>query len=708
MTSMKNLTRESETEHDLQINRRDFCRLMGGGLLVALVLPGKAPAQRAGRAGNGTAVPDAISAWIHIDGDGRITAFTGKMEGGQGSRTELAQVVAEELRVPFDSVQMVMGDTLLTPYDRGTFGSQTTPVMVPQLRRAAAAAREALIDLAAESWKVDRGKIQVQDGKVTDDSGKHSAKFAELTRGTALTRTIDASQPLTPVDKWTVAGKPIANANGTAIVTGTHKYPSDLRPEGMLYGHVLRAQSFGARLVSLDSSPASKPGIVIVHDGEFVGAAAPTHAEAFDAITELKPKWTTTPQPSQSGLFAYLKAHPAQERGFGGSSEDKAGDLAQGLAAAKTKLQASYTVAYIAHAPLETRAAVADWKDGKLTVWVGTQRPFGVRDELAQAFSLPPENVHVLTPDMGSGYGGKHSGDAAIEAARLAKAAGKPVKLVWSREEEFTWAYFRPAGVIDVSSGVDADGRLTAWDFQNWNSGGAGLGTPYEVANRSTAFHPTASPLRQGSYRALAATANNFARESHMDELAHAAGIDPVEFRIRNLKDDRLKAVLQAAAKEFGWSDRKKQKDRGYGIACAFEKGGRIATAVEMQTGDDPEQTKVVRAVTAFEAGAVINPDNIRNQIEGALIMGIGGALFESIQFEDGKILNAAFSKYRVPRFADVPRLVTIVLDRKDQPSAGAGECSILAVAPAIASAIFDATGKRFRDLPLLGPQASG
>src|SRR5439155_16248499 len=309
----------------------------------------------------------------------------------------------------------------------------------------------------------------------------------------------------------------------------------------------------------------------------------------------------------------------------------------------------------IAHAPLEPRAALAEWKDDKLTVWTGTQRPFGVRGELARAFKIPEDRIRVIVPDMGSGYGGKHTGEAALEAAQLAKAAGKPVKVVWTREEEFTWAYFRPAGVIEVTSGVRKDGTITAWEFHNYNSGGSAINPLYDIPHQRIAFHSSNSPLKQGSYRALAATANHFARESHMDELAHAVQMDPLEFRLKNLKDARLRAVLEAAAGQFGWGKAKPAAGHGFGIAGGSEKGSYVATCAEVSADRSSGQVQVVRLVTAFECGAVLNPDHLKNQVEGAVVMGLGGALFEAIRFADGKILNASFSRYRVPRFSDVP-----------------------------------------------------
>src|SRR5262249_26967954 len=283
-----------------------------------------------------------------------------------------------------------------------------------------------------------------------------------------------------------------------------------------------------------------------------------------------------------------------------------------------------------------------------------------------------------------------------VESARLAKAAGKPVKLVWTREEEFTWAYFRPAGLIEVKAGVKKDGTLTAWEFHNYNSGGSALATPYEVTNKRVEFHGADTPLRQGSYRALAATANHFARESHMDDLAHAIQMDPLEFRLKNLKDARLRDVLQAAAKHFGWG-KKAEAGRGFGIAGGTEKGSYVAACAEVAADAATGKVKVVRVVTAFECGAILNPDHLKNQIEGGTIMAIGGALFEAIRFADGKILNPRSSDYRVPRFADTPLLETVLLDRKDLPSAGAGETPLVALAPAVGNAIFAATGIRPR-----------
>ncbi len=682
-----------------EVERRDFFKFLGGGLILLLVLDPDAGAQESGRAQRGDARPPEISAWLHIGEDGAVTVYTGKAEMGQNIRTSLAQAVAQELHTPVSSIHLVMADTALTPYDLGTFGSRTTPTMAPQLRKVGAAAREALIGLAAEKWKVERGSIAVADGKVKSAANGLSAGFGELTQGRQIMSTVNGAA-LTPAEKWTTAGSSVTKVNARDIVTGAHRYASDISRPGMLIGRVLRPPTVDGKLVSMDASRLNGvSGVVTVRDGDFAGVAAEDELAAATALAAISSKWRRdTAQPSDKNIFAYLKTH-VQPSARSNSGD---GSVEQALASADHKLDAAYTVAYIAHTPLEPRAAVAEWNDGKLTVWTGTQRPFGVRSELAEAFGMKEDLVRVIVPDTGSGYGGKHTGEVAIEAARLAKAANKPVKVIWTREEEFAWAYFRPAGVIDIRSGITRDGLLIAWEFHNYNSGPSGIGTPYEVPSRRIEFHATDSPLRQGSYRGLAATANHFARESHMDDLAQAAGLDPLEFRLKNLKDARLRAVLQAAAERFEWARMKSTPARGYGLACGVEKGGYVASCAEVSIAQPGGKVKIERVVTSFECGAIVNPEHLKNQVEGSVIMGIGGALFEAIRFEDGKILNGKLSQYRVPRFSDAPTLETVLLNRKDLPSAGAGETPIVALAPAVGNAIFHATGRRIRQLPMV------
>jgi len=688
------------------LDRREFFKFLGAGVLVVSVLKPAMIAQESGGASRRRGdLPKEIDAWLHIGENGKVTVYTGKVEMGQNIRTSLSQAVAEELHVPIERIQMVMGDTQLTPFDMGTFGSRTTPTMNLQLRKVAAAAREMLIGLAAAQWQVDRHHLVAIEGKVTDPQSikkNRSVEYAALTKGQELTQTVTAETPLIPATHWKVAGQSALKVDGRDFVTGRHRYPSDQKLPNMLYGKVSRPTSFNATLVSVDTQKAGQMGATVVHDGNFVGVAAASSELAASAVAAIQAEWKSDAQPSNKELYDYLRKNTGEGKDpTGDGDRHDAGNVDQALGAADHRLQQTYTVAYIAHTPLEPRAALAKWDGDNLTVWTGTQRPFGVRGQLAEAFRIPEDRVRVLMPDTGSGYGGKHTGETAIEAARLARAAKRPVKVVWTREEEFTWAYFRPAGVIDVTSGVRSDGTITAWEFHNYNSGSAGIRTYYEIPNQRIVFHATNSPLRQGSYRALAATANHFARESHMDEMAQAVKMDPLEFRLKNLKDERLRAVFEAAAKQFGWG-KSKSAGQGFGMGGGYEKLGNIATFAEVNVDRKSGEVKVVRVVSAFECGAIVNPDNLRNQIEGSNVQGLGGALFEAIEFENGKILNGRMSEYRVPRFSDVPVLETILLDRKDLPSAGAGECPMVGLAPAIANAIFDATGVRLRALPLV------
>jgi len=453
-------------------------------------------------------------------------------------------------------------------------------------------------------------------------------------------------------------------------------------------------------LRSADTAPAEAlSGVSVVREGDFIAVVAPSGAAARRAVGAIDAVWDRTPQPGSGDLAGYLRSHPVDGEGFSAVFRHEEGDVDAALAAGAVRLAEHYTTAYIAHVPLEPRSAVAAWRDGQLTIWTGTSTPFRARRELAQALGVAEPRVHVIVPDYGGGFGGKHGSTVALEAARLSRATGRPVKVQWNRHEEFHWGYLRPAALIDVSSSADSSGGLTGWSHVNINSGAVGIRTPYRVPNQRIVFQPADSPLPQGSYRALAATANHFARESHLDELAHRLGTDPLEFRLRHLDDGRLADVFRAAADRIGWADPPRDRT-GIGIAGGIEKGGRVATAAQVRVDHDGT-LHVNRLVTAFDCGAVVNPDNLANQIEGAVMMGLGGALFEAIDFADGQIRNASLSQYRVPRLPDLPEVDVVLIDQPGQPSAGGGETPIIAVAPAIANAIFSACGVRLRAMPL-------
>ncbi|HEY7119274.1 MAG TPA: molybdopterin cofactor-binding domain-containing protein [Tepidisphaeraceae bacterium] len=709
---------------DFAVDRRDFLRTLGAGLLI-VVSGGSALAQvpgggrqgggrqggsgrRGGGGGFAGGPPPKISARVHIAQDGTVTVMTGKVECGQGARAELTQAAAEELRLRIDRVHLLMADTANVPDDGMTAGSRSTPSTVPAIRQGCAAARDLLVGLAAKRWNADRAALTVRDGKVVDAKANRELSYADLASAPdaadLFNQVPGRDVTITPVKDWAVLGVPTPRPNGRDLVTGAHHYPSDIVRPGMLYGKVLRAPSYGAKLTSIDLAPAkAMTGVVAVQDGSFVGVAAPTSYVAEEALAAIEKtaKWETAPHPSSKTIFDYLRDHAR-----GGMP---ANPFADELAKAAKSFKQTYHVAYVQHAPLEPRAAVAEWSpDGKLTVWTGTQGPFGVRGELARTFGLSNENVRVIVPDFGAAFGGKHSGECAVEAARLAKAAGKPVKLRWTRQEEFTWAYFRPAGVIEAQASLDDQGNLTSWHFVNVNSGPSSIETPYKAGKARSQFVGSEPPLRQGSYRGLAATANTFARECAMDELAALARRDPLEFRLAHLANNaRLHAVLAEAANRFGWSERAKNKRQniGVGLACGTEKGSYVATCAEVAIDPSDGKISVKRIVQTFECGAVINPANLTAQNQGAICMALGPALREEIRFENGRILTDAFSDYAVPRFADVPQVEVHLIDRKDLASAGAGETPLISVAPAIANAVHHATGHRLREMPLRLPK---
>jgi CO/xanthine dehydrogenase Mo-binding subunit/aerobic-type carbon monoxide dehydrogenase small subunit (CoxS/CutS family) len=645
---------------------------------------------------------DPDDAWVHVGADGAITAFTGKVEAGQGTRTALSLLVAEELAVPADAVRLVMADTDTSPFDWGTFGSRSMPHAAPPLRAAAAAALRVLRQTAADRFGLPAGDLTAADGWMAGPDGAPSASYGDLVAGQHRVERVPADSPVTPATQWRrTAGRPARATGGADVVTGRKLFPSDLRLDGMLHGAVLHPPAKDATLRhARTASAAEMPGVTVVAEGDFIGVTAPDQLTARTALAAVEADWAEVPGPGPAELAAYLRAHPLQVEGRFGAFRDEAGDPDGALRDGAVQLSATYLVAYVAHVPLEPRAALARWDDGQLTVWAATSTPFRARRELAEALGIDPARVHVIVPDFGGGFGGKHGSDVALEAARLARAAGQPVRVQWTRRDEFTAGYLRPAAVIDVAGAADEAGVLTAWSFANVNAGTAGLISPYPVPHRRHSYQPARSPLRQGSYRALAATANNFARESHIDDLAAAVGADPVAFRLRHLDDERLAAVLRAAAAEIGW-DEPQPEGTGTGIALGMEKGGRVATAARVQVGPD-RTVRLLRLVTAVDCGAVVHPDGLANQVEGAVAMGLGPALFEQINFAAGRILNGSMSDYRMPRLSDVPAdLKVVLLDRPDQPSAGGGEAPIIAVAPAIGNAIFRACGTRLRSMPL-------
>ncbi len=663
------------------------------------------PAQPAGSGG-----PPHGGAWVHVGEDGRVRAFAGKVELGQGVTTALTMLVAEELKVLPASVDLILGDTDLTPWDIGTFGSRSMADAGAHLRAAAAGALQFLRRWAAERLGVEPGSVRLDSGRAMAGEGAtaRSIPYAELVAGRSRIEPVPSESHPSPPAEWSVAGRPASSRDGAKVVTGAVRYTSDLRLEGMLEGAILFPPTFRSTLRSLETRAAeSIPGVTVVREGGFVGVAAPDRATARAARGLLRAEWEVPEAPGEDGIVEYFRTHPKPPDDHWDLDRYAVGDPAAARGASAIALEATYTTAYIAHVPLEPHAAIAEWVGERLTVWIGSQTPFRVRAALARTLGIPNERIRIVVPPTGGGFGGKHAEELAAGTARLARASGHPVRVTLSREEEFTQTYLRPMAVVEIRSGADRDGRLTAWECITWNAGASAIRTPYRVDHQRVENRPTDSPLRQGSYRALAATANNFARESQMDELAARTGVDPVEFRRRSLDDPRLRAVLDAVAARAGWTARPRRRgprsgpSTGRGIALGLEKGGRVATYVEVEVTAS-RTVGIGRIITAYECGAIVNPRHLEGQVEGGTIMALGGALGEAIHFDRGRILNGRLSAYPVPRFLDVPPIEVLLLDRPDLPSAGAGETPLIAVAPAIANAIDDATGERIRHLPLL------
>ncbi|GEO23381.1 aldehyde dehydrogenase [Cyclobacterium qasimii] len=636
-----------------------------------------------------------ISSWIHISPTGDITVFTGKVEIGQNIRTSLSQVVAEELFVAPEAINMIMGDTALTPYDRGTYGSLTTLQISPILRMAAANLREILVEEAQKTWGIKSSSLTLSDGMVIDPSSNKRLAYGDLVKDKQLLRKVNKNVKTIAPEEWKVAGHSIPKINGRDFITGNHRYVSDMVLPGMVFGKVLRPPAYGAKLLFADTSEAEKiPGVNVVKEGDFIGVTAADTLTAAIALASIESSWDRSPPVQRSELFEHLVNTAAEKKVVSKGLVDAydQGDV---------KLDKSFEVDYIAHVPLETRAGLASWENGYLEVWAGTQRPFGLHEDLQKTFDLPVDSIRVYVPDTGSGYGGKQTSEVGVEAARLAKHVGKPVKVCWTREEEFKWAYFRPAGVIQVRASL-SDGEISSWEFHNFNSGSAGIDFPYKGGKKHLEFHRSSSPLRQGSYRALSSTANVFAMESIVNDLAISLGEDPLRFRLRNLENSRLKAVVKAAAQAFGWERQKSKDNIGYGMACGTVKGGYVATFVEVEVEKNSRKLIVREVVTAFECGVIINPRHLESQVIGCVLQGLGGALFEAVDFKDGNLTNASLASYRVPRFKDVPKMKVILLNRADLPSSGAGEAPIVCIAPALRNAIHDASGIKLYKLPML------
>ena len=694
----------ADKQTGLRIDRRELLKLAGGGILV-LFTAGDSLLQAQGRRG-GRGLPEDFNAFLRVGEDGRVTCFTGKIEMGQGVVTSLAQMLAEELDVSLDSVDMVMGDTDLCPWDMGTFGSMTTRFFGPPLRAAGAEARRVLLELAAEQLGVPAAQLTVEEGLVFDprDADKR-VSYAQLAEGQRIERHLDTPPPVKSPAEFKVAGKPVTRRDARVKVTGEAKYAGDIRPPGMLYAKILRPPAHGSTLTDVNVSGAEEvPGVQVVRDGDLVAVLHERPDVAEAALSEVQATFETPePDVDDQTIFDHLLSVAPEP-----SNVSQGGDISTGEGRAAEVFEETYLDGYVAHAPIEPHAAVASIEGDKATVWASTQTPFGAKEEVAKALDFPSDNVRIIPPFVGGGFGGKTRNLQVVEAARLAKLAGKPVQVAWSREEEFFHDSFRPAAVVEIRSGITDAGEITFWDYHVYFAGTRGSEHFYNIPHHATVAHgsgwggtPGSHPFATGAWRAPANNTNTFARESQIDIMAAKAGIDPVVFRLRHLQDEKMRRVLKTAAGRAGWTPAKAPSGRGYGVACGIDAGTSVATVVEVEVDEKTGAVNVKRVVCAQDMGLVINPAGATIQMEGCITMGLGYALTEEVHFRGGEILDLNFGTYEIPRFSWLPEIETILIENDDDPPQGGGEPAIITMGAVIANAIYDATGARVFQLPM-------
>ena len=699
------LSNAGEARPAFPLDRRQFLKLVGGGVVVCFSVPSSLALQeREARRGQGQELPEDFNAFLRIGEDGRVTGFTGKAELGQGVITSLAQMLADELDVPLEAVDMVMGDTDLCPWDRGTFGSMTTRFFGPPFRAAAAEAKAVLVELAAEYLRVAKDRLKTKAGIVYEEGGEKKVTYAELAKGKKILRHLKGAALETPAD-FTIVGKPTSRRDSVEKVTGRAKYAGDVREPGLLHARILRPPVHGAKLIRADTSGAREiAGALVVEDGDLIAVLHAYPELAEKALAKIKSQYDRpAPSVDDKTIFAHLlKVAPK------GEIVAEGGNLTEGKDTADYVVEETYLNSYVAHAPLETHTALAKIEGNKVTVWASTQTPFPLKDAAASLLGLPPQNVRVITPFVGGAFGGKSSNQQALEAVRLAKLTGKPVQGVWTRAEAFFYDTFRPAAVVKINAGVTAAGLISFWDYGVYFAGERGSQQFYNIPHHRTMAYnsgwngaPGSHPFATGPWRAPANNTNTFARESHIDMLASKAGMDPVEFRLKNLKDERMRRVLQAAAEKFGWSPAKAPSGRGYGVACGTDSGTYVAHLAEVAVDKQTGRVQVKRVVCAQEMGLCVNPEGARLQMEGAITMGLGYALTEEIRFTGGDIHDSNFDTYKIPSFSWLPEIDTVIVDAKDSPPQGGGEPAVICMGGLIANAVFDATGARLLQLPM-------
>jgi isoquinoline 1-oxidoreductase len=691
------------------LSRRDFLAT-GTGLLVfshAAPLDAQQPAAAARR----PSFPTDFNAYLRVGPDGRVDCRVGKVDMGQGEMTALAQCLADELDVAYDSVDMLMGDTELCPWDSGTGSSNCIQVFSLVLRRVAAEARAVLLEMAAEQLQAPVERLKVDAGVVTDPVQNKRISYAQMVQGKRIERHL-GSIPMKSPAEFRLIGRAQPWKGAADIVTGKTKYTGDISLPGMLCARILRPPAHGAVLKSVDTSAAEKAGARVVRADGLIAVLHERRDVADAALRLVKAQFDPPPEgPDDRTIYDHLieTAPPATLVG-------EKGNPAEGEKLAAHIVEETYLNAYVAHAPIETHSAVAAFEDGKFTIWASTQCPFQVKQQLAEALGISQETVRIVAPAVGGGFGGKGStirsgAMQAQEAARLARAAGKPVQVVWDRAEDFFYTNFRPAAVVKIRAGLSSEGKIVSWTYRVWGAGNRDAISVYDIPNQRTtsaggwtegANPPGMHPFGVGPWRGPSANTNTYARESHLDILAAQAGVDPVEFRLNHLTDQRLRRALETAAGKFGWKPAKAPSGRGVGIACGtYKNESRMATMAEVAVDKRTGQVRVKRVVCVMDLGLAANPEGCQRQLEGGIVMGLGYTLSEEIHFNGGAIRDRGFDTYLIPRFSGAPKIETFLIDNPSTPAAGCGEPPAITVGALIANAIFDAVGVRLFQLPM-------
>jgi isoquinoline 1-oxidoreductase len=693
------------------MKRRSFVRLVGGGVaalgagIFIYFRPWELSGMLKGTPQAGRSLTKDYNAFLHIQEDGMISCYTGKIEMGQGIITSLPLMMADELNVPTDKIRIVMGDTELCPYDAGTWGSLSTQQFGPAMRAALAEARAVLVEMASEQLNVPVNRLEVRDGVVVDTANPGTGiSYAALAGGKKLEKYLDIKPPVENHTEFTLVTKPAMRTDSYEKVTGKAIYTGDLKLPGMVFARILRPPSHGAGLKSVDISAAAEmQGVQVVRDGDFIAVLSENRDQVDEAIVKIDAEYTFDElDVNDRTLFDWLQ-NPDSAVNVLRST----GNIDEGSRLSDSVFESEFHDGYCAHASIETHTALARFEGDRLTVWAATQTPFGLQDALVRELGMPHEKVRVIVPFVGGGFGGKIAFQQGVEVARLAKLSGKPVMLEWTREEEFFYDTFHPASVIRIRSGIDKAGLIKMWDYHLYYGGTRGSDTVYDVPHaRTTSYSESKKtgpvhPVLTGAWRAPNNNTNTFARESQIDMMASKAGMDPLEFRLKNLKDEKMIDCLKAAADKFGYTPAKTPSGRGIGIACGFDAGTWVAAIAEVRVDRSTGRIKVERVVAAQDMGLCVNPQGAVLQMEGCVNMGLGYALREEVFFEGGKVFTNGFDNYEIPKFSWIPEIECVILDRRDKPPKGGGEPVIIAIGAIIANAVYDATGARLYRMPM-------